>query len=518
MREATKLLLSLLFAFLSSSFLHVHISGTVAHAATVDEETCTPGGDGDGTCASPLLVVEEGVDVDDVDDEEDDDSNCIDDDESCAIYASQGACLDNPGYMTYHCSRSCGTCDAARKAIEAAEFVEEGDEIPCMDDHYQCLEWAGMGECDANPGYMLRKCKRACLVCYEGTNQFGVEQRIPRESHIENIVSYIDRSIEYMKRVWREKEFSRVRHKCRNQHEDCTYWASLGECDANPKYMQLNCAPACQTCDLLDIKHRCPIEPGNEVIWKPGDLNGLFENIVDNADGSGEYLHYNPKALSRPQIRRDGTHAPNTEKDGPWIVLLDNFVSEEEADRLVAIGKQQGYERSADVGKEKPDGSHEALVSDSRTSHNTWCQEPSCYDDPLVKPVIDRIANVTKTEVRNSEYLQLLQYEPGQYYKQHHDYIGHHLDMPCGVRILTLFIYLNDVEEGGGTSFPIPGVVVTPKKGSAVLWPSVRDDEPEQKDWRTDHEALPVIKGLKYGANAWIHSRDFKAAFKRNCH
>lgn len=135
-----------------------------------------------------------------------------------------------------------------------------------------------------------------------------------------------------------------------------------------------------------------------------------------------------------------------------------------------------------------------------------------------MKPVTDRIANVTKTEEKHSEYLQLLQYAPGQYYKQHHDYIGHHIDMPCGVRILTLFIYLNDVEEGGGTSFPYANVVVTPKKGSAVLWPSVRDDKPEQKDVRTDHEALPVLKGEKYGANAWIHSRDFRRAFEMNCH
>jgi prolyl 4-hydroxylase len=262
--------------------------------------------------------------------------------------------------------------------------------------------------------------------------------------------------------------------------------------------MQLNCAPACQTCDQLDIRHRCPVKPDNVCIWKPGDLNTLFENIVDNADNNGEYLKYNPVALSRPKIKRDGSDA-NVEKDGPWIVLLENFLSEQEADRLIEIGKKQGYERSADVGKEKPDGSHEALVSESRTSHNTWCQEPSCYEDPLVEPVIERIANVTKTKVENSEYLQLLQYEPGQYYKQHHDYIGHHIDMPCGVRILTLFIYLNDVEEGGGTSFPIAGIVVTPKKGSAVLWPSVRDDAPEQKDFRTDHEALPVIKGKKYG-------------------
>ena len=163
----------------------------------------------------------------------------------------------------------------------------------------------------------------------------------------------IEKSVKYMQRVWKDNEFERVRHKCRNQHEDCTYWASLGECDANPKYMQLNCAPACETCDQLDIRHRCPIEPDNELIWKPGDLNTLFENIVDNADGSGEYLKFSPKALSRPKTKRDGTSA-GVEKDGPWIVLLENFLTDEEADRLIEIGTKQGYERSADVGKEKP--------------------------------------------------------------------------------------------------------------------------------------------------------------------
>lgn len=282
--------------------------------------------------------------------------------------------------------------------------------------------------------------------------------------------------------------------------------------------MKTNCAPSCMTCDLLDIRNRCPIEPGNDSIWNPGDLNTLFENIVDNADGLGEYTQYNAKAFSRPKVKRDGSEVPGVEKDGPWIILLENFVTAEEADRMVEIGIQQGYERSADVGKEKPDGSHESLVSESRTSHNTWCQEDSCYKDPLVAGVIQRISNVTKTEEKHSEYLQLLQYEPGQYYRQHHDYIPHHQDMPCGVRIMTLFIYLNDVEEGGGTGFPYYDIEITPKKGYAVLWPSVLDAEPEKKDGRTEHEALPVIKGMKYGANAWIHSRDFKKSFAMNCH
>jgi len=83
--------------------------------------------------------------------------------------------------------------------------------------------------------------------------------------------------------------------------------------------------------------------------------------------------------------------------------------------------------------------------------------------------------------------------------------------------MLTLFLYLNDVEEGGGTHFPLLDITIQPKKGNAVIWPSVLDDKPEMKDPRTDHEALPVINGIKYGANAWLHTRDYKAAEENGC-
>ena len=102
-----------------------------------------------------------------------------------------------------------------------------------------------------------------------------------------------------------------------------------------------------------------------------------------------------------------------------------------------------------------------------------------------------------------------------------------------GVRTLTVFLYLNDVEEGGGTGmlslllfntlcfddseflintclaleFPNLNLVVQPKKGSALIWPSVLNEDPNKKDERTEHGALPVKKGVKYGANAWIHQR-----------
>jgi predicted metal-binding protein len=68
-------------------------------------------------------------------------SSCIDLDPKCPSYEAEGACKSNPGYMTHYCARTCGyACD---NGIDATP--------KCKDDNYQCLEWAGMGECDINP-------------------------------------------------------------------------------------------------------------------------------------------------------------------------------------------------------------------------------------------------------------------------------------------------------------------------------------------------------------------------------
>jgi prolyl 4-hydroxylase len=89
--------------------------------------------------------------------------------------------------------------------------------------------------------------------------------------------------------------------------------------------------------------------------------------------------------------------------------------------------------------------------------------------------------------------------------------------MPCGPRLFTFFLYLNDVEEGGHTNFTKLGFSVAPKAGRALLWPSVRNDDPTRKDPRTEHEASPVLRGEKFAANAWLHMYDFKTPFKVGC-
>ena len=72
-------------------------------------------------------------------------------------------------------------------------------------------------------------------------------------------------------------------------------------------------------------------------------------------------------------------------------------------------------------------------------------------------------------------------------------------------------------QEGGETAFPSLNITVRPKRGRALLWPSVRELNLEHPDHRTSHEARPVVTGLKYAANAWLHLYDFRGPHKVGC-
>ena len=224
--------------------------------------------------------------------------------------------------------------------------------------------------------------------------------------------------------------------RCKNRHVECTYWAHLGECDANPQYMLTNCAPVCNTCHLLDFKRRCPIGPDVVDAMKQGDLNKMFERIVnheillnstsiikggsleqgDQAVDNTEEMKYDVTILSRPSFP-EGVNEENADYQiGPWVITLDNFIKSEECDKLIELGGNSGYERSEDVGKELFDGSFDSVQSKSRTSSNAWCQD-ECYEHPVAKAVMDRIELVTGIPETNSENLQLLKYNVGQFYR-----------------------------------------------------------------------------------------------------
>ena len=117
---------------------------------------------------------------------------------------------------------------------------------------------------------------------------------------------------------------------------------------------------------------------------------------------------------------------------------------------------------------------------------------------------------------RLSVAAQVLKYDTGQFYKRHHDQ-NSPATSAWGPRVYTFFMYLSDVEGGGETRFPLLNITVKPKQGRALLWPSILDGRPLERDDRTDHEALSVSAGVKYAANYWLHMYDFQEPSKLGC-
>jgi prolyl 4-hydroxylase len=329
------------------------------------------------------------------------------------------------------------------------------------------------------------------------------------------VVRRVERARKYLQdTVMVEPRYEKVRTVCRNRNKYCALYAVKGECHKNPALMKTSCAPVCFSCEQLHEEAKCPADPNAKNAWYPGDLNRMFERLTTDP----AFDQYSPKVLSRPSFVGTDTNETAGYQLGPWVLILENFVSAKEAEEIIHTGADIGYARSVEMSGGK-DEAGKLLIKEvtGRTSTNAWCNE-LCDDDPLVTDVSNRIEMVTQIPHNNTEDLQLLRYEPGQFYKTHNDYIPGELDRVEGVRILTVFLYLSDVEEGGGTNFPVLDLTVEPKRGRALIWPSVLDEDPHQIDLRTNHQALRVIKGLKYGANAWLHHRSVVSATELGCY
>ena len=386
------------------------------------------------------------------------------------------------------------TNNDAKIEIREVEVPLPDSNAACVDLHEECAAWAAKKECASNTKYMFYHCRKSCFDCdrRQGDKEhssYGVPQSIDGQN-LPAMDELFQQVHDYMvNTVYVDPSYANVKHECRNRHESCTFWATLGECEANPKYMRTTCGPACRTCDLLDFDRRCPRNESAVDVWGPGDLNRFFDGLVDTYTSTGTLTVY-----SSPTGVQDS-------QQGPWVVTLDDFLTPEECERLIELGHIRGYERSMDVGAQKYDGTFEAFTNSGRTSTNAWCVE-DCFADPIARQVVDKIEAMSKVPQQNSEYLQLLRYEVTQRYQRHHDYIQFHQDRSEGARILTVFLYLNDVEAGGGTGFPGLNLTVMPKQGRVLIWPSVKDENPSAKDARTDHEALAVEAGIKYGGRS----------------
>ena len=183
----------------------------------------------------------------------------------------------------------------------------------------------------------------------------------------QDVMDRIAKARSYIETVVREDEYyEKVRKICKYKNPNCALWAVLGECQNNPAYMNVSCAPVCETCEYLHIDYRCPMDPNARDGLYPGDLNRMFERIM--ADPA--LAIYQPKVISRPELAPGDTPETADYALGMWMVQFDNLASTEECERLIELGAIEGYKRSADVGELQEDGTYGDSINSGRTSTN----------------------------------------------------------------------------------------------------------------------------------------------------
>ena len=214
----------------------------------------------------------------------------------------------------------------------------------------------------------------------------------------------------------------------------------------------------------------------------------------------------------------------------PRLLLVKNFISMEECDKIIATAKPR-LEHST-VAVVKGDKQASDTNNQVRTSSTAWLNSQST-GLKLLDEIAHRVYELVKVPMDHAEDMQVLHYGYKQHYHAHHDFFdpnvyptpefkkGHN-------RMITVFMYLSDVEEGGETNFPYAtgeqlksyencdgGLSVKPKRGDCVIFYSMKAEAHRPKGYQLDNNSLhagcDVIKGDKWSANYWIRNVPWRA-------
>ena len=183
----------------------------------------------------------------------------------------------------------------------------------------------------------------------------------------------------------------------------------------------------------------------------------------------------------------------------PRVFVVEDLLSEFECEYIKAMGAK--IIKRSTVGK----GAN-GFTSNTRTSQTAWVKRSS---STIMEQIFGRAADALGVDDSimqhdtNAEHLQVVRYLKNQEYTAHHDF-GY--AKTSNQRILTLLLYIDVPEEGGGTSFPKAfgnrGLVVRPPKGSGVLFYSMTGDGNADDD--SLHSGMRVIRGRKWICNMWV--------------
>lgn len=133
--------------------------------------------------------------------------------------------------------------------------------------------------------------------------------------------------------------------------------------------------------------------------------------------------------------------------------------------------------------------------------------------DRFIAGISGRIDALLGVDADTGEPVQGQRYLPGQQFKPHNDwfYVTESYwpqeQARGGQRSWTAMAYLNTVEAGGATAFPLLGIEIEPQPGVLLLWNNALPDGRPNEG--TLHAGMPVEAGAKYVITKWYRTRPF---------
>ena len=204
--------------------------------------------------------------------------------------------------------------------------------------------------------------------------------------------------------------------------------------------------------------------------------------------------------LERSDLKLEISEKRKLIYDDPEIYTVDDVLTHQECDHFINLSKDELKPSLVSDGKG-------GFVSKGRTSTNAWISHDT---DSITSSIVKRIANIINMPTENAEKYQIVHYDIGQEYRPHYDsweHNGSDKTFKCmekgGARLITTLIYLNDVEEGGGTYMTKLDKTILPKKGKLLVFSNTYKDS-HNRHPLSEHAGLPVIKGEKYIFNLWF--------------
>lgn len=188
----------------------------------------------------------------------------------------------------------------------------------------------------------------------------------------------------------------------------------------------------------------------------------------------------------------------------PLITQHEDFLKADEIDELLA-NTTEGESRTTVVDNETGD----SVYSNYRTGKLGYVADGL----PIAEKIMARLISITQVRRCQIEGFQVLRYGIAQQYLPHTDFFHPQVKASSkllkfgGQRIISVVMCLKEAEEGGEIDFPQIKLTKKLKTGDAILFWDL--DRNGRGDMRTEHAAMPVIRGEKISLVCWIRERDF---------